>query len=173
MWKINKGQDLDLAEQTLVNCVPDGCNGGWPATALQFIQKRGGIELEGERKYSASGSGNNGCPVVSLNAPVRGVQQTQSNDKNSFISALRNNGPMAAALQAGTSTFQNYKSGIISCPANAQIDHAILLIGYNQESDYFIGKNSWSTGWGESGYFRISATSNCGLLQNAAAYPSV
>jgi len=36
--------------------------------------------------------------------------------------------------------------------------HAVLLIGYDEPGQYFIAKNSWGTGWGEAGYFRIAYT---------------
>src|SRR4030067_368562 len=35
-------------------------------------------------------------------------------------------------------------------------DHAILLVGYNDDGQYFIVKNSWGSGWGEAGYFMIA-----------------
>jgi C1A family cysteine protease len=31
-----------------------------------------------------------------------------------------------------------------------------LIVGYNDAEQYFIVKNSWGTGWGEAGYFRIA-----------------
>jgi len=34
--------------------------------------------------------------------------------------------------------------------------HAVLIVGYNDCEQSFTVKNSWGTGWGESGYFRIS-----------------
>ncbi len=34
--------------------------------------------------------------------------------------------------------------------------HAIIIVGYNNSGQYFIVKNSWGTGWGEQGYFRIA-----------------
>lgn len=34
--------------------------------------------------------------------------------------------------------------------------HCVSLIGYDDASGYWIGKNSWGTGWGESGYFKIA-----------------
>ena len=35
-------------------------------------------------------------------------------------------------------------------------DHAILTVGYDDANQCFIVKNSWGTGWGESGFFRIA-----------------
>ena len=44
------------------------------------------------------------------------------------------------------------------------MNHAVTLVGYDKDGDYWIGKNSWGSknpdgtdGWGEAGYFRVSA----------------
>jgi C1A family cysteine protease len=33
--------------------------------------------------------------------------------------------------------------------------HAVLLVGYDDASETFLVMNSWGTGWGQGGYFRI------------------
>jgi len=49
------------------------------------------------------------------------------------------------------------------------MDHGVLVIGYGNENgcDYYVLKNSWGTGWGESGFFRLAMSGNdhgtCGL----------
>ena len=51
----------------------------------------------------------------------------------------------------------HYKSGIYSHVTGEKLGgHAVLLIGYNDTEEYFIVKNSWSTNWGEEGYFKIA-----------------
>lgn len=60
----------------------------------------------------------------------------------------------------------HYKGGIyhytgLSDPFNPfeLTNHAVLLVGYGRcqktGQKYWIVKNSWSTEWGEDGYFRI------------------
>lgn len=41
--------------------------------------------------------------------------------------------------------------------AGAAMNHAVLVVGYDMSASppYWIVKNSWGTGWGEAGYFRM------------------
>jgi len=48
------------------------------------------------------------------------------------------------------------------------IDHAVQLVGYGTDAsggDYWLVRNSWNAGWGESGYIRIArpSTPPCGV----------
>ena len=54
--------------------------------------------------------------------------------------------------------FQFYGGGVIkSTRCGTDLDHGVLVIGYGMENmtDYWLLKNSWGTGWGEKGYFKI------------------
>ena len=66
-----------------------------------------------------------------------------------------------------TATFQAYSSGIFNesvSPTSgglAQTNHSMAIVGWSDsQGGYWIVKNSWGTGWGESGYARIAYTSN-------------
>jgi len=81
-------------------------------------------------------------------------------------------------IEADTTVFQSYAGGIISsegCGTN--LDHGVLVVGYGSESgnDYWILKNSWGPGWGESGFFRIAKGGDgpgiCGI-HLGASYPT-
>jgi hypothetical protein len=57
-------------------------------------------------------------------------------------------------MQAGPTTN-------ISCYPNTSIDHAVLLVGYDQTR--WIIKNSWNTRWGNEGYGYVNKANNTGL----------
>merc|ERR1719265_2492896 len=65
---------------------------------------------------------------------------------------------------------QFYRSGVISSsqcsgspgtwPHYSGIDHATVIVGTGGEggTPYYIVRNSWGTGWGEEGYYRVRQT---------------
>lgn len=53
--------------------------------------------------------------------------------------------------------FIKYSGGIYAHASGAYYgEHAGLIVGYDDEAQCFIVKNSWGEGWGEAGYFRIA-----------------
>ena len=69
---------------------------------------------------------------------------------------------MVAAVQASSSVFKLYSSGIISDDScGTDVNHFVAVVGYGKDAasglDYFIVQNAWGTTWGEEGYARIAA----------------
>ena len=66
-----------------------------------------------------------------------------------------------------TQEFKNYTGGIFNDKTGRLIDdHEISIIGWGVENgtDYWIGRNSWGSYWGEKGLFRIiRGTNNLGI----------
>ena len=64
-----------------------------------------------------------------------------------------------------TDKFLAYTSGIYSeVKENPGINHELSLVGYGKDKDtgkeYWIGRNSWGTYWGEYGFFKIEMHKN-------------
>merc|ERR1739848_646330 len=59
----------------------------------------------------------------------------------------------------------SYYTGGIYSNCGKSLDHAVLAVGYDSSS--WKVKNSWGTGWGESGYIRLAMGDTCGVLNNA------
>lgn len=54
-------------------------------------------------------------------------------------------------------SFRFYAGGVYEPIPGEPIEggHAVVMLGWNDRDSSWICKNSWGTGWGESGYFRI------------------
>ncbi len=62
--------------------------------------------------------------------------------------------------------FIDYSGGIYNgCPYYSYrfLNHAVLLVGYNDTTKSWLIKNEWGKDWGESGYIRVSYANDCGL----------
>jgi hypothetical protein len=88
--------------------------------------------------------------------------------------AIYNYGPVSAAVCVGP-VFEMYRGGIYSTDessyCNGSINHAVSLVGWNDAENTWILRNSWGTGWGESGYMRIArGVSNIGYGASYVVY---
>jgi C1A family cysteine protease len=108
---------------------------------------------------------------------VKSYKSIPSGDVDGHMAALQNQ-PLAVAIASSSSTFMQYREGIISSSAcGTSLNHAVNLVGYGSEKgkDFWILRNSWGTNWGEKGYFRVARSSKdgpgiCGILK-MTSYP--
>lgn len=75
-------------------------------------------------------------------------------------------GPVSAVINYGLLQF--YEGGIFNnANCSNYPNHGILVVGYGTENDtpYWIIKNSFGTEWGENGYVRLirNAHQQCGI----------
>jgi len=72
--------------------------------------------------------------------------------------------PVAVNIDA--TNLHNYQGGILDqCLSDLNpifLNHVVTIVGYGVRSSdnkkFWIVKNSWSTGWGENGFFRVLMT---------------
>jgi C1A family cysteine protease len=81
--------------------------------------------------------------------------------------------PISAGLNV-YEDFYYYTGGVYEYVAGEYLaGHAIVIVGWDDEEECFIIKNSWDTDWGESGYFRIAYSqvlNEVGFGRDAADY---
>ena len=87
-------------------------------------------------------------------------------------------GVVSVAIEANTTVFQQYTSGVFdSSLCGTQLDHGVALVGFGTEGgqDYFILRNSWGTVWGTEGYMKLAAQQGAGVcgVNLQAVYPTV
>ena len=82
------------------------------------------------------------------------------------------NGPVEVAFTV-YQDFLTYKSGVYSHTTGDELGgHAVKLIGWGTENgvDYWLCSNSWTTSWGNNGYFKIrKGTDECGIEDDVVA----
>jgi len=150
--KIWDNVSRDMSEQWLVNCTPNmDCGGGmFPGSMF----KSTGCVYEVDEKYKGvNGTCKSTYPYHEK--PV-GYKQLAVNPTTAQIKqAIYDYGPVWAAIDAGTN-FQNYKSGVMTQTDGTDMNHAIVLCGWDDATSSWVLRNSWGTSWGENqGYMRI------------------
>jgi len=190
---LNNSQLSKLSEQEIVDCSTgcvledgqqvcnQGCNGGWPWSALTDIISWNGEELETVYPYTgvdgtcARTAANTLLPISNYTC-LSGPGLASEDDMAAFV---YQNGVISIAMDAGI--LQSYKKGIIkpgrffdSC-SKTQLDHAINIVGFGVESNenYWIVRNSWGADWGEDGYFRIIRGEGACGLNAGVVFPNV
>ena len=177
--------DINLSPQVLLSCdtADQGCNGGDPVNAYEYIYNKG-ITDETCEVYQARGL-TNGLSCSSFDPcytcdpsgtcsvpPTYLVYNLTGFEKVSGVSQMVNSlqsGPIVCSMDA-TPGFHSYTGGIYNDTTNSTtLNHAISLVGYGVENgvEYWIGRNSWGTYWGEKGFFRIvKGTNNLGIEED-------
>jgi C1A family cysteine protease len=172
----------DLSEQYLVSCNSDGwsCNGGWFAHEYhqwKYVYGEGsaGAVWESNFPYQASNVPCN--PPHTHHEKIESWAYVDPNvgvpAVNDIKQAIYDHGPVGAAVCVNLA-FQLYQSGVfnplIGCNS---INHAIVLVGWNDTDGAWILRNSWGSGWGEEGYMRIAyGKSLVGYAANYVVYNS-
>jgi len=168
---------VGLSPQMLLNCRAGGsCTGGDPAGAYAYIHRRGitdetcqnyqAKEYSCEDQYicrNCAPGGEQGLvwpgtcvgvekPIVwfvSQYGSVRGVHPMKAE--------IYKRGPIGCGLDA-TKGFRAYSGGIYhEAGEEVTLNQQVSLAGWGREDgvEFWHGRNSWGTYWGEGGWFRI------------------
>jgi len=152
----------DLSMEQIVDCDTNGqdqgCNGGFPTGAYQYVQSAGGIENYNDYPYTAGG-GQAGSCNYQQSYDVCTVANYQSiNGESGLYSQLssQSGGPVSVCVDA--SSWSSYQGGVLtSC--GSSVDHCVQATGYynyGSGNAYWNVRNSWDTDWGENGYIWIA-----------------
>lgn len=181
----------------------NGCCGGLPYNALKWIEQQGGIPTQEaygdvytalvqaqanestmpgpvspEAQHGITFSGNHPGQVFPCkeNIPkavtvTGGVTQAKSEaEMGNYVCST---GSYSVAVDA--SRFNTYLGGVLHANAcGTDLDHAVLLVGVNQEQDAWVVQNSWGKDWGvalDGSSLLKDRYSNCADL--ASNYPFI
>jgi C1A family cysteine protease len=161
--------ELDLSEAYLFYCKAaeegrtcDGPTGGWnPKAALDVCSQGGGVPEEACFPYTA---GDQECAVCAdWEAQATTLASWQPLDTPAEMKEwLADHGPTVASMVV-YEDFMHYAGGTYRhVSGREEGGHCICIVGYEERRSLWIAKNSWGTGWGEGGFFRI-AFGECGI----------
>ncbi|MFH1403385.1 MAG: C1 family peptidase [Candidatus Altiarchaeota archaeon] len=168
--------NLDLSEQDLVSCLHGtGCSGATRPFQEDMFKNyftNTGVPDEACFPYQERNEPCSQRCVDSANRVVKsdGYKNIALN-VNAIKSAIKDYGPVKVSMDVYYD-FYFYNSGVYRVSSsNYQGGHAVVLVGWGSENgvDYWIGKNSWGTGWGENGYFKIGLYESAVISKQALA----
>jgi predicted secreted protein len=187
--KIHDGVTRDLSEQYLISCNTNnwGCEkGGWYAFDYYINRfapnqpQAGAVYTQDFAYQAADVACASAYPhheqltswhYVDPNPRTRSsVQSTES-----IKQAIATYGPVASSVCVGDA-FAGYTGGTFSTNeasscGNANINHGVVLVGWDDSEGVWIMRNSWGTWWGEEGYMRITyGNSNIGFATAYVVY---
>jgi len=162
-----------LSMQQIVDCDTndDGCNGGDPPTAYQYVMSAGGLETYADYPYTAQ-DGQCAFQSSEIAQSISNWQYvTQSQNENQMQQFTYSTGPPSVCVDA--SSWDSYNGGVYtSSDCGTQLDHCVQIVGWTnfQGTNAWVVRNSWGTGWGYAGYLYVAIGQDaCGIAQECTA----
>lgn len=161
-----------LSPEELVSCDTNdyGCNGGYMDMAWEFLENHG-VTSDACFPYTAGSGFAPACATKCADGEdfskkfkcVAGsIRQSQGVDQ--IKSEIYQNGPVEGAFTVYEDFF-SYSSGVYHHVSGGVAGgHAIKILGFGTENGtpYWLCANSWGTGWGMQGFFKIKQ-GDCGI----------
>jgi len=169
----SQGGLLSLSMQQIVDCdtSDDGCNGGNPPTAYQYVIGAGGVEAYSSYPYTAQ----NGQCAFDASEIARKISSwqwvTQSQNEQAMQQFTYSTGPPSVCVDA--SSWDSYNGGVYtSSNCGTQLDHCVQIVGWavEQGMNAWVVRNSWGTDWGYGGYLYVAIGQDaCGIAQECTS----
>ena len=174
---IRKNWNLDLSEQHIIDCSEasqpvyrggqvvyvkrkaGSCQGGWYGPVFDYY-KTHSVALESQLPYQYRESTCVASMTTKYKIVTWGYVKSDGGmpEVKAMKEALCKYGPIAACVKV-TPALQAYRSGIFDefadCSGEKDINHAITIVGWDDEKESYLVKNSWGPQWGEDGYVWI------------------
>jgi len=182
-------RDVIPSIQALINCGNAGtCNGGDSNAANRWVYENGIPDVTCQQyqaknmECSAFNTCMNcdhdpdvGCFAVEDYPTITLKEFGSVSGEEEIMTEIMTRGPVSAYINANC--IEDYTGGINmydTCLTHTT-NHAIQLNGWGTENgvDYWIGRNSWGTYWGENGFFRIVRGGNYNPGTTYWAVPNV
>jgi C1A family cysteine protease len=146
----------DLSEAHLFYCGCGDCctRGWWPTYALDFAQDNG-VADEACFPYQDRDLPCSAACSDWRSRAVKVVDWQEVIDGGARKEWLSTRGPMVGCL-AVYRDFYSYTSGVYRRTSDDLAGyHAVCVVGYVEDEQAWICKNSWGSDWGDRGWFKI------------------
>jgi C1A family cysteine protease len=182
----------DLSEQEVLDCAGQyrapqtnaayNCTGGWFEGPFRMAQTKGivasvrypaspppgyrGTQNSCDRVVAERISANSWTPLPSVRGPNNWIAP-----KSEIKEALCTYGGVAAALSSDGFPGGPFNTVIAGPPSSSSpaVDHAIQIVGWDDDQGVWIIKNSWGQEWGDQGFAKIPYdTRKIGFMATAA-----
>jgi len=166
--KVNGGPTTDLSEAHLWFCSGKTCDEGWYTSSALSRLKTVGTPDEACFPYGSAIGGNDlPCSTRCSNWEERAWfledYHSLSSSRDAIKNALIAYGPVTASFEIFSDFYWDYPDTDIWTDniyshkyGGSEGWHAVVIVGYDNDPGYWIVKNSWGSGWGLSGYFKIA-----------------
>jgi C1A family cysteine protease len=153
---------VGLSMEQIVDCDTNGqdqgCNGGFPSGAYDYVESAGGIDTLSSYGYTAGGGTAGTCNFQTANIGAKVASYKSISGETGLYAQLSSasGGPVSVCVDA--SSWQTYQSGVLTTCTN-NVDHCVQLTGYanyGQSGAYWNVRNSWDVTWGVNGYIWIA-----------------
>jgi cathepsin L len=161
--RIRYGGVANISEQELVDCAGgfanaafDGCDGFFVESTMLHMQFDGVARQSVYPAYQAKDRGVCSNPPYRYKVSTWGWVALGFASQQQIKDALCRYGPVATTIEA-TNLFQNYTGGVFQQKARSSygaipsINHAVVIVGWDDAKGAWRVRNSWGTGWGENG----------------------
>jgi len=182
VWALGGNTLQTLAPQQIVDCdkVDDGCGGGWPYHAYEYIINAGGMMPESEYPYKGV---DGTCKYTPTDAVAHithweyvNIDPTEEN--TTMLSYVASTSPVSVCVDA--SSWALYTGNGILQTCGKQIDHCVQVTGFQlmannqgQMVPVWNVRNSWGADWGASGYIFLERNKDLCAIATVVTVPSL
>lgn len=169
---------VPLSPQVMLDCKDDNlgsCHGGSAVGAYAFIHTNGVTDITCSPYYGAdyvywgegSGCGETMCRNCDRFGSCKFINGTKYyvsdfglvTGEEAMKNEIYSRGPIACSVYAHSSPFEDYKEGIIQDSGIYNYTtHVVVITGWGKTAngmEYWSGRNSYGTTWGEGGWFKL------------------